>query len=588
MKHSFKHICCLILLGLAVAGCSSDDTATLAEGEGGGAEELTDSYVTLNFTMAFAGQGTRANNPTGGENGDGTEAGQETDETNENEITSAVAFLYQDADGVNGNASTEVTPVYFGTVHEDVTSQTPTYTTEPQRITLPNGDYHILVVANPGTDWWTNPTEKLNLGNVRNHLQLQKQAWTETDGKFSNFLMSSANDGGKFTLASQPESAPLNINVDVERMAARIDYQAEGPIEGAFGCTDNSGKVEILGAAIVNDYTAGSFLIKRVADDVTGSNTVYLGDEVEGKNYVLDPKTNSTKLEVYYKYGTYYPVIIDTGDKWADPNVWDAFVKEGTPLTVGGETWNRIGYTMENTTPTTATKEATNTGVVFKAQFTPTPGTVTGNYDYDNHETFFSYRSVLYASMEDVMKVFYGEEVFNSFDEKVGACTTWDDVQAFIDENLNSLDPSGYYKYLNDKVAAKGTFPENANGLKWSEYMSAECGYSSTTADNKTTVKLDQNNKTTRVALRPYGVSTYEDATCYYTWWVKHSNDGDDTKTGPMEYAIVRNNIYKLTVTSVAGLGGDVPGGTPESGDDIVIRVNVKDWTLLKPEEIIM
>ena len=399
-----------MLLGLAVAGCSSDDTATLAEGEGGGAEELTDSYVTLNFTMAFAGQGTRANNPTGGENGDGTEAGQETDETNENEITSAVAFLYQDADGVNGNASTEVTPVYFGTVHEDVTSQTPTYTTEPQRITLPNGDYHILVVANPGTDWWTNPTEKLNLGNVRNHLQLQKQAWTETDGKFSNFLMSSANDGGKFTLASQPESAPLNINVDVERMAARIDYQAEGPIEGAFGCTDNSGKVEILGAAIVNDYTAGSYLIKRVADDVIGSNPVYLGDEVEGQNYVLDPKTNSTKLEGDYKSGTYYPVIIDTEGKWADPNVWDAFVQEGTPLTVGGETWNRIGYTMENTTPTTATKEATNTGVVFKAQFTPAPGTVKGDYDYDNHATFFSYRGVLYASMEDVMKAFYGED----------------------------------------------------------------------------------------------------------------------------------------------------------------------------------
>ena len=582
MKYYYKHICGLLFLALVAVGCSQDDVAA-GDGEGG-VGELTDSYVTLNFTMAFSGQGTRANNPTGGENGDGTEAGQETDETNENEITSAVAFLYQDENGVNGDADTPVTPVYFGTVHDAGNSS---YKTDPQQVTLPNGDYHILVVANPGTDWWTNSTEPLNLGNVRDHIQ--KTAWTETEGKFSNFLMSSASDGGEFTLASQPESAPLNINVDVERMAARIDYQAEGPIEGAFGCTDNSGKVEILGAAIVNDYTAGSFLIKRVADDVTGSNTVYLGDEVEGKNYVLDPKTNSTKLEDDYKSGTYYPVIIDTEGKWADPNVWDAFVQEGTPLTVGGETWNRIGYTMENTTPTDAQREATNTGVVFKAQFTPTPGTVTGNYDYDNHETFFSYRSVLYASMEDVMKVFYGEEVFNSFDEKVGACTTWDDVQAFIDDaNLNSLDPSGYYKYLNDKVAEKGTFPENANGLKWSEYMSAECGYSSTTADNKTTVKLDQNNKTTRVALRPYGVSTYEDATCYYTWWVKHSNDGDDTKTGPMEYAIVRNNIYKLTVTSVAGLGGDVPGGTPESGDDIVIRVNVKDWTLLKPEEIIM
>lgn len=568
-----------MLLGIVAAGCSSDDAATLAEGEGG-VGELTDSYVTLNFTMAFAGQGTRADNPTGGENGDGTEAGQETDDTNENEITSAVAFLYQDNGGVNGYASTPVTPVYFGTVRENVNSSTPTYTTDPQQVTLPNGDYHILVVANPGEDWWTNSTEQLNLGNVRDHIQ--KTAWTETEGKFSNFLMSSAGDGGAFELKSQPESSPLNIEVSVERMAARIDY---APV-GSLTCTDKTGSVQILGAAIVNDYKYGSYLIKRIADDVTGSNTVYLGDEVASQNYVLDPKTNSSKLESDYKTDTYYPVIIDTEDQWADPYFWNNYVQEGTPLTVGSETWNRIGYTMENTTPTDAVKEAVNTGVVFKAQFTPAAGTVEGNYDYANHATFFSYRGVLYASMEDVMKAFYGEEAFNSFEEKISECTTWDDVQKFIDENLNSLDPSGYYDFLTQKASTDGDF--STDGLTWAEYMLAECGYFITTANNITTVMLDQNNIVTRIALRPYGVSTYEDATCYYTWWVKHSNDGVEETTGPMEYAIVRNNIYKLTVTSVAGLGGDVPGGEPESGDDIVIRVNVKDWTLLKPEEIIM
>ena len=42
-----------MLLGLTVAGCSNDDAATLAEGEGGGAGELTDSYVTLDATGAF-------------------------------------------------------------------------------------------------------------------------------------------------------------------------------------------------------------------------------------------------------------------------------------------------------------------------------------------------------------------------------------------------------------------------------------------------------------------------------------------------------------------------------------------------------
>lgn len=181
------------------------------------------------------------------------------------------------------------------------------------------------------------------------------------------------------------------------------------------------------------------------------------------------------------------------------------------------------------------------------------------------------------------MKSVYGT-AFDDFDNKIAACKSWEDVKAFIAENLNQLDPSGYDDYLSGLVEAGGTF--STDGLTWSEYMLANCGYSSTTSGNNVAVTLDRSGVVTRVALRPYGVSTYENATCYYTWWVKHSND--NSKVGPMEYGIVRNNIYKLTVKSVAGLGGDVPGGTPENGDDIVIHVKVNDWMLLDKEEIIM
>ena len=569
MKYYYKHICGLLFLALVAVGCSQDDVAS-GDGEGG-VGELTDSYVTLNFTMAFSGQGTRSN-PTGGETGDGEEAGQD----NENKISSAVAFLYQDAAGMNSSANPEVTPVVFS----KVTKNGDKYSTTPERVTLPNGgDYHIIVVANYGKDWWSAP---LKLNDVRDHIQ--KTAWEEEyNGEYSNFLMSSANDTQSFSLASQPESAPLNINVDVERMAARIDYQAEG----SFPCGDQTGSVEILGAAIVNDYNAGSYLMKRVADEVDGTTLDYLGDEVAGLNYVIDPKTKEGKASTDYKEDTYYPDIIDKANGYADPDVWDGFVQEGTEITANdGTKWKRIGYTMENTTPTTADIQSTNTGVVFKARFTPAGGTVEGNYDYSGHATFFSYRGVLYASMEDVMKAFYGEEAFNSFDAEINACMTWTDVQTFIDENLNSLDPSGYYGYLTEKVKQGGQF--SPAGLSWTKFMSDTYGYTNTVASGGTANVSLVKGYHAREKLRPYGVSTYKDATCYYTWWVKHSNDGDDTTVGPMEYAIVRNNIYKLTVKSVAGLGGDVPGGTPEEGDDIVIHVKVKDWTLLREEEIIM
>lgn len=577
MKYYYKHICGLLFLALVAVGCSQDDVAA-GDGTYGG-DGVSESYVTLNFTMAFAGQGTRSN-PTGGEGGDDTEAGQDY----ENEISNAVAFLYQDDAGVNSSANPQVTPIYFSTVNKVAVGE---YSTNPVRITLPNGDYHIIVVANPGSGQWWNSTTTLNA--VRDYLVYSPTsqssqtsnptAWTEAEDGYSDFLMSSASDA-LFTLESNPQSDPLDVDVSVERMAARIDYQAEG----SFPCGDQTGSVEILGAAIVNDYNAGSYLLKRVAPTV-GGDVTYLGDEVEGANFVIDPQTVSGKASSDYKDGTYYTSIIDQADKWANPNVWADFVKEGKQITVDGEKWYRVGYTMENTSKPDADIEKTNTGVVFKAQFSPADGTVTGSYDYDKNATFFSYRGVLYASMEDVMKAVYGEDVFSSFDDQIEKCEKWDDVDKFINDVLNPLDPSGYDEFLKDKVDANEAF--STAGLKWSEYMKAECGYSCTaTADGKADVVLDKNGKFTRVVLRPYGVSTYENATCYYTWWVKHSND--DTKVGPMEYAIVRNNIYKLKVESVAGLGGDVPGGTPESGDDIVIHVKVKDWTLLNGEEIIM
>lgn len=112
--------------------------------------------------------------------------------------------------------------------------------------------------------------------------------------------------------------------------------------------------------------------------------------------------------------------------------------------------------------------------------------------------------------------------------------------------------------------------------------MLSNCGYSAS-LNGTYKVELDQNGIVTRNALQSYGVRTYEDATCYYTWWVRHSNDNDDTKKGIMEYAIVRNNIYKLTVNSVYSLGGEVP-----EEESLIVDVYVNDWLLLDNETLPM
>ena len=84
--HTVKGVAGCLLIASLAAGCAQEDIGT-APSEGGGL--LTSSYVSLSFASP---QGTLTrSNPTGGENGDGLEEGQDY----ENAITSAVVFFYQ-------------------------------------------------------------------------------------------------------------------------------------------------------------------------------------------------------------------------------------------------------------------------------------------------------------------------------------------------------------------------------------------------------------------------------------------------------------------------------------------------------------
>lgn len=554
---------CMLVTALA-AGCAQEDIGN-DPSEGGGMSAT--SYVSLSFASP-QGTPTRAN-PTGGETGDGQETGQDY----ENAITSAVAFFYQGTDqkGVNSGGNTPIKAfVSFNNIgngtDENSTGVDRKYTTSPQQVDLENGTYNVIVVANPGTDWWTG--RLLTLADVRDHIQTT--AWTVSESGYSNFVMTSAADA-TLTLNSNPESDPATAEVNVERMAARLDYKAEA----SYTCTDpaySGATVEITGAALVNNLTEGSYLLKRVADDVNGNNLSYLGDETADENgvatnYVLDPWTAS-------KNGNLYGTWFMNGSP--DPNWWAGYVQPGTSVSDGAETWQRIGYTLENTTAADAAGSDYSTGVVFKAKFYPK-----GVANYTDGETFFALGNRLFASMEDMMKNFYGSK-FDELDDLIKKCETWRDVKQFITSTLLTNDPSGYNKYLEGLAGGKDDTGavSDASSLIWSNYMLNECGYSK---DENGKVVLDQNGKVTRIALKPYGTRTYEDATCYYTWWVRHSNDNDDTKKDIMEYAIVRNNIYKLTVESIYSLGDPVPG-------DKGLRVNVyvNNWLLLDPETLPM
>lgn len=574
--HTVKGVAGCLLMASLAAGCAQEDIDTAPTGGGG---MSASSYVSLSFASQQSTP-TRSN-PTGGETGDGQEKGQ----TKENEIKSAVAFFYQGSgtDGVNSSGTTPIMAV--ATFNFNVESYTEPgngidrkYTTTPQQVDLDDGTYNVLVVANPGADWWTG--QSLTLADVRNHIQTT--AWTASGSDYSDFVMTSAADA-TLTLNSNPESDPAKATVNVERMAARLDYKTTG----TYTCDDPAypgATVEITGAALVNNLTAGSYLLKRVADDVNGTNLSYLGDETADAgvqtNYVLDPWTavktsanNSFTIDGEVKtaedlYGEWF------GNISQNPNDWADYVQPGIEVSDGTEQWQRIGYTLENTTAAEEAGKRYSTGVVFKAKFHPQ-----GVANYQNGATFFALGTHLFASMEDMMTYVYGAD-FSQFDDKIDACDNWASVKTFAASLLDN-DPSGYKAFLQGQDEAQD-LAQVKESLKWSAYMLSNCGYSASLNETYK-VELDQNGIVTRNALQPYGTRTYEDATCYYTWWVRHSNDNDDTKKGIMEYAIVRNNIYKLTVNSVYSLGGEVP-----EEESLIVDVYVNDWLLLDNETLPM
>lgn len=557
-----------LLLTAMLAACGESDDLQAGQPATGAGKQ----YVSLTFTMPTREQTSRADNPTGGEDGDGYEQGQD----NENTITDAVAFFFQNnGAGVNGDANTPVQYMFFNSFEKTGEGNgngiDRVYKTKPIPTDL-YGEYNVLVVANPGTDsWWTATT---TLGAVRD--TVITQAWTGEAGKETYFLMSSAKDAAiQISDANNTEATAANTTIDVERMAARVDYKTLG----SYTCTDPNYKgatVEIKGAILVNNLTGpGSYAMKRVSTATTGGDITYLGEETLGddgfpSNWVQDPTTGNKSSAVFG--------VSWTDTRASDPNWWSGKATIGKPITKEDGEWNILGYTLENITALGETKHEYNTAVVFMAKFHSV-----GVKHYKDGATFFELGNTLYASMEDLMAGFSGRTV-SDMNTALEKCASWDDVESFYN-TLRDDDPCGYKLWLKEQIDESKTLDDVKQSLTWTSYMKNVCGYSSTFTNDVYTVKIDQNEKVTADILADYGTRTYEDATCYYTWWIRHANDGEDKKNGKMEYAIVRNNIYELNVTKISSLGGYIPN---EEEKGFIVKVYVKDWTMLGEETIQM
>ena len=89
-------------------------------------------------------------------------------------------------------------------------------------------------------------------------------------------------------------------------------------------------------------------------------------------------------------------------------------------------------------------------------------------------------------------------------------------------------------------------------------------------------------------------IKEYTNGECYYPYWIRHANNDKANVMGIMEFGIVRNNIYDLTIEGISGFGlssTDVPDpDTPDEEKNYYLKVNlfVRDWVVRSNSGIIL
>ena len=344
---------------MSFASCASDTTSDLPL-----PSKDMKAYLQVKVTVDGSGD-TRASRaakgPKGGEEGDGRETGLD----NENKVNSLTVLLYKsDKDDLSDdNAIIEY--VYTFTNLNKVTPPTSgkdaTYTTVPKEIdaAIVGKNYHVIVIAN--ADDMTSRCKEQKIKDVRD-MQMSKVCTRDADiTKFSNFIMSSKKDAKIDFSQEGSETDPYQVEVDIERLAARIDIipnatyndTGKGYYYNVMDGTNVIGGFKLESVTPSKILTSGEYLIKRVSTDAAVSSVTYFGQEV------MDPTT---------KASTNYVVCPWTKDRTG--LTLSAAEGPASLYDVQNVSFSKsyiLDYVMENTT--TDNDVANSTGLIFKGKY---------------------------------------------------------------------------------------------------------------------------------------------------------------------------------------------------------------------------
>ena len=349
-----------LLLVMSFASCASDTTSDLPL-----PSKDMKAYLQVKVTVEGSGD-TRASRattePQGGEDGNGREPGI----NKENDVNSLTVLLYESDKDDLSDDNAIIDYVYTFTNLNKVTTSSgsdATYTTVPREIDpiIVGKDYHVLVIANAGD--MTSKCKGKKISEIRD-MQMDKVC-TRNDviANFSDFVMSSKKDAKidfSGTSGSGTETNPYLVDVDIERLAARIDIIPTATFDGTsqgyyYNVMDGTnviGGFKLESVTPTKVMTSGEYLIKRVSSDVAVSSVTYFGLEAKdadnkATNYVVCPWTKDR-------------AGLTLAKAEGPASLYNVQEVASTKSYI-------LDYVMENTT--TNNTEANSTGLIFKGKY---------------------------------------------------------------------------------------------------------------------------------------------------------------------------------------------------------------------------
>lgn len=373
----------LLLLAVIIIGAFASCAGSTDDDDGKPDAFKGEAYFTVQVAVAGDTKATsRAAGPQGGEKGDGRETAFEK----EYKVNNVCVFLYSSTTGISDGEAKIEQAFYFEKPTEKPgnAKYDKVYTFEKKQC-LPivvSKAYHVLVVANAGNITPIYLNKKLS--------ELRDAHLKAFDPTSKNFIMTSEKDatteltsaGGNAT-GDGTEANPLTVNIDIERLAARIDIDpGDGwyvdspttPGTGTYAFDVKDVSNNLVGGFVLesilpyNKLTSGEFCIKRVGDN-TGTTLTYLGDETTtsetdktATNYVIDPWTSG-------KNAGSTPSGLEYNVRKLNDASWPSAKRYLPVRKVLGSTSSFfiLDYAMENTTFDNSEEYAT--GLVFKGKY---------------------------------------------------------------------------------------------------------------------------------------------------------------------------------------------------------------------------